>query len=165
MDKTPRIERVAVVGPTGLRIKWRRGATDEVELAGWIATGGSILSALHKPNVFATAKAADYGSSVAWDDDDDLRIDAVHLEQLAREQRPFAAKEATEWQAAMGLSNYEAASLLGIAISTWNAYKATGNIPVAVAMLCRAAQRDPVLMHAHFRPRRAAGRPPKSARG
>src|SRR5207248_2686715 len=102
------------------------------------------------------------GAAVAWDDDD-LRIDAVHLEQLAREQRPFGAREAAEWQHALQLSNHEAAALLGIAVSTWNAYKAQGNIPGQVAMLCRAARRDPIMMHAHFRPRRAAGRPRKSA--
>jgi hypothetical protein len=162
MDSIPRIERVTVVSPTALRIKWKQGPTDQVELTGWIATGGDILSPLNDQAVFASAKIADYGSSVAWDDDD-LRIDAAHLELLAREQRPFGAKEATQWQEAMRLSNHEAASLLGIAVSTWNAYKAAGVIPTAVAMLCRAAQRDPVLMSAHFRPRRAAGRPRKSA--
>jgi type IV secretory pathway TrbD component len=163
MDKTPRIARVTVPGPTTLRIKWKQGPTDQVELAGWIATGGDILSALNKPAVFAKARVADYGSSVAWGDDDDLRIDAVHLEKLAREQRPFGAKDASEWQTEMRLSNSEVASFLGIAISTWNTYKAGGIIPAAVAMLCRAAQRDPVLMHAHFRPRRTAGRPRKTA--
>jgi hypothetical protein len=163
MDKTPRIDRVTVAGRSVLRVKWRQGHTDEVELAGWIATGGDILSALDDPTVFAKATPADYGSSVAWGDNDDLRIDAIHLELLAREQRPFGAKEASEWQEAMRLSNHEAASLLGISVSTWNAYKAGGVVPIAVAMLCRAAQRDPVLMHAHFRPRRAAGRPRKSA--
>ena len=69
-----------------LHIKWKQGSIDQVELAGWIAAGGEILSALIEPAVFATAKIADYGSSVAWDDDD-LRIDAAHLDLLAREQR------------------------------------------------------------------------------
>jgi hypothetical protein len=163
MDKTPRIERVSVAGPSALRIKWKQGPTDQVELAGWIATGGEILSALGEPALFAKAKVADYGSSIAWDDDDDLRIDAVHLELLAHEQRPFGAKEATAWQNVMRISNHETAALLGISVSTWNAYKANGNVPASVAMLCRAAQRDPVVMHAHFRPRRATGRPRKSA--
>jgi len=77
-----------------------------------------------------------------------LRIDAGHLEQLAQEQRPFGAKEAAEWQRTMQLSNHETAALLGVAVSTWNAYKSQGNIPSAVAMLCRAARRDPILMQA-----------------
>jgi hypothetical protein len=88
-----------------------------------------------------------YGAAVVWDDDD-LRIDAVHLEQLAQEQRPFGTKEAAEWQRALQLSNHEAAALLGIAVSTWNSYKAHGDIPSSVAMLCRAARRDPIMMRA-----------------
>jgi hypothetical protein len=162
MEKLPRIERVSVRGPTTLRIKWRRGASDDVDLAGWIATGGEILARLDHRDVFDKARVADYGAAIAWDDDD-LRIDAVHLKQLALEQRPFGAKEAAEWQRTMQLSNHEAAALLGLAVSTWNAYKAQGNIPSAVAMACRAAQRDPIVMHAHFRPRRPAGRPRKIA--
>ena len=162
MNKLPRIERVAVRGLTTLRIKWRRGASDNVDLAGWIATGGDILARLGSQDVFDKVRVADYGAAIAWDDDD-LRIDAVHLERLALEQRPFGAKEAAEWQRAMQLSNHEAAALLGLAVSTWSAYKAQGNIPSAVAMACRAAQRDPIVMHAHFRPRRPAGRPRKIA--
>ena len=162
MNKTPRIERVVVRGPTTLRIKWRRGPSDDIDLAGWIATGGNTLAPLYNSDLFGKARIADYGAAVAWNDDD-LRIDAVHLEQLALEQRPFGAKQAAEWQRTMQLSNHEAAALLGIAVSTWNAYKAQGHIPSAVAMLCRAARRDPILMHAHFRPRRAAGRPRKIA--
>jgi hypothetical protein len=161
MDNTPRVERVAVRKPATLRIKWRSGRSEDIDLAGWIATGGDILARLNS-DLFGKARIADYGAAVAWDDDD-LRIDAVHLEQLAQEQRPFGAKEASEWQRMMQLSNQEAAGLLGIAVSTWSAYKAQGNIPSAMAMLCRAARRDPIMMHAHFRPRRAAGRPRKIA--
>ena len=53
MEKTPRIERVAVRGPTTLRIKWRGGPADDIDLAGWIATGGEILGRLRNPDVFA----------------------------------------------------------------------------------------------------------------
>jgi hypothetical protein len=162
MDKTPRIQAVTVDGATTLKIKWRRGLTDSVDLAGWIAGGGDILVALQEPALFRKPRVADYGAAVAWDDDD-LRIDAVHLQQLALEQRPFGAKEAVEWQRAIGISNREAADLLGVSVSTWSAYKAGATIPNAVAMLCRAARRDPILMNAHFRPRRRAGRPRKSA--
>jgi hypothetical protein len=162
MHKTPRVERVVARKPTTLRIKWRHGRSEDINLAGWIATGGDILARLNDCDVFGNARIADYGAAVAWVDDD-LRIDAVHLDQLAQEQRPFGPKEASEWQRTMQLSNQEAAALLDIAVSTWNAYKAQGNIPNVVAMLCRAARRDPIMMHAHFRPRRAAGRPRKIA--
>src|SRR6516162_7792876 len=149
MHKTPRVQSVAARKPTTARIKWRRGRSDDIDLAGWIATGGEILAQLNNPDLFGKARIADYGAAVAWDDDD-LRIDAVHLEQLAQEQRPFGTKEAAEWQRVMQLSNHEVAALLGIAVSTWSSYKARGNIPCSVAMLCRAARRDPIMI-AHFR--------------
>jgi hypothetical protein len=159
---TPRILSVGVIAPGTLKIKWKARSADRVDLSGWIATGGEILEPLHDGEIFKSAHVSEYGASVAWGDEDDLRIDAVHLEQIAAEQRPFAAREAAEWQKAMGLSNNEAADLLGVSASTWNAYKAGATIPTAIAMLCRASRRDPLLMQAHYRPRKA-GRPRKSA--
>lgn len=90
MDRTPRIQAIAVEGVTTLRVKWKRGSTESVELAGWIAGGGEILAGLREPAIFSKPRVADYGAAVAWDDDD-LRIDAVHLRRLALEQRPFGA--------------------------------------------------------------------------
>jgi len=160
---TPRILAAGAVAPNVLRVKWKDRLTDRIDLSGWIATGGEILQALRDSNVFNNPRVSDYGASIAWsEDDDDLRIDAVHLEQIAAEQRPFGAREAAGWQKAIGLSNNEAADLLGISASTWNSYKAGVSIPAAIAMLCRAARRDPILMQAHYRPRKA-GRPRKSA--
>ncbi len=78
-----------------LRIKWRRGRSDDIDLAGWIATGGNTLAPLRNFDLFGEARTADYGAAVAWNEDD-LRIDAVHLEQLALEQRPFGAKHAAD---------------------------------------------------------------------
>jgi hypothetical protein len=86
MNKLPRIERVAVRGPTTLRIKWRRGTTNDVDLASWIATGGEVLARLGHHDLFDKARVADHGAAVAWDNDD-LRIDAAHLKQLALRPR------------------------------------------------------------------------------
>jgi hypothetical protein len=90
MDRTPRIQAIAVEGATTLKVKWKRGSTEYVDLTGWIAGGGDILAALREPDVFRKPRVADFGAAVAWDDDD-LRIDAVHLRQLTLEQRPFGA--------------------------------------------------------------------------
>jgi hypothetical protein len=60
-----------------------------------------------------------------------------------------------------GLSNQEAAEFLRVSLSTWNAYKAgTSTVPAAIGMICRAALRDPILLQAHYRPRKT-GRPRK----
>jgi hypothetical protein len=159
---TPRIQTVGAVAPGVIKVKWKDRSADRIDLSGWIAMGGDILAPLREAEVFRSPRVSDYGAGVAWGEEDDLRIDAVHLEQIAGEQRPFGAREAAAWQKALGLSNSEAADLLGISVSTWNAYKAGASIPVSIAMLCRAAQRDPILMQAHYRPRRV-GRPRKSA--
>lgn len=162
-EKMPRIKAVAVLSPTELKVMWRGGGADTIDLAGWIATGGAILAPLKDAETFARAKTTNYGAAVGWGDDD-LAIDAVHLELLAREQRPFTANELTSAQATLGLSNQEAADFLQVSLSTWNNYKAGGaEVPAVVAMVLRAARRDPILMQAHYRPRKA-GRPPAGGR-
>lgn len=154
----PRIAEVASVGPTCLTVVWRTGIQRRVDLAGWIATGGTVLAPLRDPSVFARPHVAEHGAAVAWTDDDDLMIDAVHLEQIAAEQQVFDASRAAAWQKRLALSNQESADFLGISLSTWSAYKAGAKVPLAIGMLCRAAERDPILLQAHLRPRQA-GRP------
>lgn len=156
----PRIAIVARTGPTILGVTWRDGPSDRVDLAGWIATGGDVLAPLRDAAVFATARLGDFGASVEWGPEDgDLAIDAHHLRQIADEQRRFGREEAAAWQAESGLSNQEAADFLGVSLSTWNAYKAgTNTVPASVSMSCRAALRDPILLQAHYRPRKP-GRP------
>lgn len=162
MDKDIRIEKVEVTGPTDLRVTWRgKRAAERVELVGWVATGGDTLAALSDPAVFAKASIGDYGSSVTWDDGEgDLAIDAIHLKKLAEEQKPFGTDEISRWQARLRLSNAEAADLVGVALSTWNDYKAGSNVPRPTCILIRAIERDPLLLQAHYRPRKP-GRPRK----
>lgn len=155
----PRLASVAASPPATLAVRWTDGTQANIDLSGWIATGGELLAALRDPAVFGTARLGLYGGSVAWGEEDgDLAIDAHHLGLLAVEQRPFGSAEATVWQGEIGLSNNEAADFLGLSLSTWNAYKAGAAIPVPVAMVCRAARRDPILLQAHYRPRKP-GRP------
>jgi len=162
MQELPRIERVAVEVPSTLRISWRGKRTaDRVNLAGWIATGGGILAPLADTDLFRQARVASYGSAIAWDDDD-LAIDALHLKRLADEQRPFGNSDLRAWQTATRLSNAEAAEFLGVSLSTWNSYRAEAQIPQPVSIALRAALRDPLLLQAHLRPRKA-GRPRKAA--
>jgi hypothetical protein len=161
-DKLPRIKTVTATSPVTLVVTWTDNRKDRIDLAGWIATGGDVLGPLFDDRLFLDARVAEHGTAVAWDDDD-LMIDATHLQMLAAEQRPFMAEEAAEWQEAIELSNNEIADFLGIALSTWNAYKAgTAVIPVRIGMLCRAALRDPIILQAHFKPRKT-GRPKKVA--
>src|SRR5262245_33210221 len=146
MRELPRIDSVSVRGPATLRVRWRgRRSLDTVDLTGWIATGGEALVALKNEDVFARARIENYGAAVACDDRD-LAIDAVHLKALADEQKPFSGDDLKMWQTELRLSNNEAADLLGVALSTWNAYKSSAAVPTSIAMLCRATLRDPILM-------------------
>jgi hypothetical protein len=162
-EEMPRIEAVSVEGAGRLGVKWRdKTRKDTVNLLGWIATGGEILAPLMEPTIFSKAVVGNYGTAIVWDDGD-LAIDAQHVMLLADEQKKFDWRDAKRWQEQVGLSNNEVADLFKLSTSTWCAYKAgDAEIPAAIAMLCRAMLRDPVLMQAHYRPR-INGRPPKRA--
>ncbi len=153
----PRIESVMPTSNMTLTIRWKGGAEASANLVGWIATGGELLAPLKSPDVWKTAAVTDYGATVEWAGED-LAIDAYHLFQIAEDQRDFNAEDLRKWQEEMGLSNNEAADFLGVTLRTWKNYRAGAPVSHAVKMLLRASQRDPLLMHAHYRPRQN-GRP------
>lgn len=164
MTETPRIESVSIAG-TVLTVGWCDGTSDDIDIAGWLARPGpEECDILKDPAVLARPHVAGYGTVVAWDDEGDVGIDNIHLRLLAEQQKPFGPQEMAGWQARLGLSNNEAADLLGIGLSTFHSYKnGTAKVPVVVAIACRAVAQDPVLFEAHYRPRPPAGRPPKAA--
>jgi hypothetical protein len=80
---TPRIEKVSISGPATLRVKWKgKGTPVDVNLTGWIATGGELLAPLTKKDCFDRAAVGNYGTAILWDDGA-LAIDATHLMLLA----------------------------------------------------------------------------------
>ncbi len=90
---------------------------------------------------------------MTWDGDDgELAIDAYHLSLIAQEQAPFTTEDASAWQSALKISDTEIADLLGINKDLWSDYKGGVDIPTMVARLCRAVQRDPIILYAHLRP-------------
>lgn len=165
---TKQLPRIAEVWPdpsaVAIKIVWKNNVRkpDYVVLLGWIASGGELLAPLREAATFGTAKVINDGSAVGWAEDDDLTIDAVHLAKLADEQRAFTVKDLRNWQSHSNLSNSEAAALMGVSLSTWNAYKAgESSIPSVMGIALRASLRDPLIMQAHLRPAKAAGRPRK----
>ncbi len=158
-EALPRISSVVATSPLTLVVTWRDGRKDRIALEGWIGTGGDLLTPLSDWSTFSAPKIINYGTAVSWGGNDDMSIDAVHLRMIADDQKPFYGEDAAKWQKQLGLSNNEAADLLGVALSTWHKYKESDSIiPLAVVHLCRAALRDPLIMQAHYRPRRP-GRP------
>ncbi|MDP4025145.1 DUF2442 domain-containing protein [Methylobacterium sp. NEAU 140] len=159
MPEPAAIACVSCIGRTSLAVTWRDGRCVCVELAGWIASGGGALEPLKDRRLFAAARVEGNGARVTWGD---LAIEATHLWWIAAEQRAFSCGDLAAWQAELGLSNQEAAEFLGISLSAWNTYKAgTHPVPAPVAMVCRAALRDPILRQARYRPR-TRGRPRRS---
>ena len=158
-EALPRISAVVAASPLTLVVTWRDGRKDRIALDGWVGTGGSLLAPLSDWAIFSAPQIINHGTAVGWGGNDDTSIDAVHLQMIAEDQKPFSGKDAADWQRQLGLSNNEAADLLGVALSTWHKYKeADSTIPIAVVHLCRAALRDPLIMQAHYRPRHP-GRP------
>ena len=152
MQDVARIQKVHVTSPTTLAVTWGDDSVSPVDLAGWITRGGRPFAALGNALVFAGASVGLYGGNVTWDDDEgDLAIDSEHLRMLAGHQAPFDVAAAARWQEDMRVSNAEAADLLGLAQSTWAAYKAGTTIPSTVARLCRAMRDEPTMLSAHLR--------------
>lgn len=159
----PHLSTVATAPGAVLLATWDDGRTDRVELVGWIESGHPYFHRLRDAAVFATATVTDEGSVVTWDDDDDLAIDSVNLALLAEQQRDFGRDDLVAWQERRGISNQEAADLVGVHVNTWSNYRAgTTTVPRGVAIAIRAMDRDPLLFAAHYRPRRN-GRPPAAA--
>lgn len=161
----PKLRKVKSVGAAELEVIWDNERKDRINLAGWIATGGPILAPLEDPATFKHARLGDFGRSVVWGDDDgDLAIDSYHLGRIAHAQRPVTHIELSAWQAANNFTNAEAAKLVGVASSTWSAYKkGDAQIPPAVETVILASEADPVIIHARFRPLKGkAGRPAKA---
>jgi hypothetical protein len=151
----PRLATVATDGPNTIVVTWRDGQRDRIDLSGWIATGGAILAPLDADDVFARATVGDHGTIVTWDGGEgDLAIDTHHLALIAAEQQPFGSAQITAWQNGLAFSDQEAADFLGVSLSTWQAYTSGAPVPRTVAMVCRAALRDPVVIESHFRPRK-----------
>jgi hypothetical protein len=83
----PHISAVGAAGDGIIQVKWKDHSSNRIDLSGWIETGGATLAPLRNPAVFGSPRIADDGASIAWGEDDDLRIDAVHLKKMA-EGRP-----------------------------------------------------------------------------
>lgn len=157
----PRIKAVTPQAGTILDIEWQNGTRSSVNLIGWIATGGDLLAPLKSDEIWKTATVEDFGATIEWAGED-LAIDAYHLSQIAEDQRSYTGEDLAKWQEELGLSNNEAADLVGVSLRTWKNYKAGQDISDVIKIILCASRRDPLIMHAHYRPR-TAGRPRASS--
>lgn len=155
-NDVPNIERVRTDSPSTLHLKFRGRRWRSVNLVGLLARE-DYLAALRDPKIFAKASVIDWGAAVGWPKERELS--ATTLWRMSEEQAPFTNRDFIAWQARLGLSNQETADALGISARTVKNLRA-GIVPVspAVSIACRALESDPLVLAAHYEPRRA-GRP------
>lgn len=160
MTDLPIIANVEAMPGKRLLIRWRDDHETLVDLTGVIADF-KPFSPLADPALFATATVAGYGSGIAWDGGLDYSADS--LRQLADDQSAWTGEDVTRWQKHLGLSNQEAADLLGVALSTFKVYRMPArSVPTNVKIACRALETDRSLFQAFYRPR-ICGRPRSQA--
>ena len=141
-----------------MRITWRDGRTDFVDMAGVVAAFAPF-EPLRDPPAFAAVHVADWGSGVEWDNGLDYASDS--LDRLAEEQRDMVGADFRRWQAEMGLSIQETADLFEVAASTVKEYrKPERKLPIAWQIACRAMKNDRKTFLARYRPP-LTGRPKK----
>ena len=159
MNALRRVDSVAAEAPCTLRITWRDGQVDAIDMAGVIAAFGPFAP-LKDEAAFRSVRVADWGSGVEWDNGLDFSSDS--LERLAEEQRGMDGAEFKAWLESMGLSIQETADLFGVAPSTIKEYRKPGRtLPIAWQIACHAMKRDPETFFARYRPR-LSGRPKKA---
>lgn len=161
----PRIRKVSASPkfPNTLVIVWAGTERDagRSDMTGVIASV-KAFEPLRDPGLFRQVEIIDHGVAVGWPNG--LDYSASNLRVLADEQQPMDGPAFARWQTRLKLSNREAADALGVSLKTVKNYRKSRRVPTAVTLACRAMQRDPLVMQAHYRPRRA-GRPAKAMAG
>ena len=159
-DELPRIRQLWPGDePSTLTIGWADGTRATVDLAGVIARF-KPFAPLAERELFRQAHVIDHGAGIGWPNGLDYSADSSRL--VADEQRAMTTEEFRTWQGKLGLSNQEAADVLGLSLRTVNNYRAGATIPKTAGAFCRSMLRDRAVFRAHFRPRKT-GRPRKSA--
>ena len=135
MSKPPLINAVRVTAPLTLQIEWSSGETLSVEVSRPVARF-KRYAPLKDPDVFATAKADEWGHAVTWSGNIDMGADALY--ELARTQAGEWGPEAfNAWMERNGLSLNAAADALDMTRRMIAHYR-TGSrpIPRVVALAC-----------------------------
>lgn len=156
----PRISRIHPAGaPWALTIDWENGERDTVDLTGVIARVPAFKP-LEDAALFHQVEVVAFGDAIGWPGNLDYGADTLHM--LAEEQRPMTGTAFKRLIQTIGLSTGEIADILGVAPSTIKNYVRAERVPAHVAIAMRAIVRDPTVLRAHFRPKKA-GRPRKTA--
>lgn len=135
MSKPPLIHAVRVTAPLTLEIDWSTGETLSVNVSRPVARF-KLYAPLNDPEIFAAAKADEWGHAVTWSGNIDMGADTLY--ELARMQAGEWGPEAfNAWMERNGLSLNAAADALDMTRRMIAHYR-TGSrpIPRVVALAC-----------------------------
>lgn len=124
-----RLRRVDVKGPATLRLRYADDAVFMLDMTSLLRKLPS-LSALKKESIFATARIAEHGGVVRWNNSDDLEMAADNLRARAVEQQGGCSHEQIwNWMARHELTVEGAAEALGLSRRMLSYYR-SGAKPV-----------------------------------
>lgn len=157
--KLPRIASIEVIAPYAVKVTWKSGGTDIVDMTG-VVYDFAPFEPLRDPETFAGLVKLKWGQGIEWPEQGlDFSADSLHA--VAIEQTTFDRDDFIAWQGALGLSNQEAADVLGINLATVKNYRSGATpVPKATGIACRSMQDNRIVFAAHYKPRKA-GRPRK----
>lgn len=164
INDLPCVKAVAAAkAPWTLKVTWKDGSQDVVDLTGLVNRSRHFRRFLAEPKAFRDVAPADYGGGVAWSNG--LDYAATTLKMLAEEQRSMSGKELAAFEAANNFSTAETAILLGVAERTVRDYRKVKKLPPTIALALRAMKTNSAILDAHYRPveRRPRGRPRNDA--
>jgi hypothetical protein len=162
VNELPRLKKVAAgKDDYTLRVTWANNKTDTIDMTGVIFRHKAFYP-LRDPTRFRDVKPIAHNWAIGWGDGEELDYPSEALERLAIEQRPMTGKDFRNWQMHFKLSIPETAKILGLSDGTVKNYRNRRWVPTTVQIACTAMVMDPIILAAHYRPRKA-GRPRKVA--
>ena len=162
MEELRKLRSVAAVRgrPYVLRIVWRDGRTDTVDMTG-VVHRLKAFTPLRDPGRFRKVRVITEGLGIGWDNDLDYAARSLRI--LAEEQRRLTGADLVAFEKNAGLTTAETAEILDVAPRTIVSYRRSRRLPRAIASMLRTMRDDPAVLAAHYRPisRRPRGRPRK----
>jgi hypothetical protein len=162
MEELRKLKSVSAVRgrPYVLRIVWRDGRTDAVDMTG-VVHRLRAFAPLREPRRFRKVRVISEGLGIGWDDDLDYAARSLRI--LADEQRLLTGADLVAFEKTAGLTTAETAEILDVAPRTIVSYRRSRRLPRAIASMLRTMRNDPAVLAAHYKPisRRPRGRPKK----
>ena len=151
MSEVERITKLELGGRLSFHAEFADGQEVYANLAGLCARSRHFRIFLDQPELFEFFHLVHNGIGIEWDNG--LDYSAGALLRLGRAQEDMTGSQFKAWQKILGLSNSEAADLLGVSLATVKNYHRRNLVPTAVKLACDSFEADANLVAARFVPR------------